>query len=45
MKIKVKIKKRVWEPKCRAEVFNDRRTKRQRTRSEQKRRAIQEQRI
>lgn len=36
-------KKRIWMPKCRAEVFKDRRTKRNRTRSEQKRRAIREQ--
>jgi len=36
-------KKRVWMPKCRAATLKDRRTKRNRTRSDQKRRAIKEQ--
>ena len=36
-------KPRVWSPKCRAVTFKDKRTKRQRTRSEQKRQAIREQ--
>jgi hypothetical protein len=36
-------KKRVWMPKCRAATLQDRRTKRNRTRSDQKRRAIKEQ--
>ena len=37
-----KKKKRVWMPKGRAETFKDRRTKRNRTRTDQKRKAIKE---
>ena len=35
-------KKRTWMPKKRAETFEDKRTKRQRTRSAQRRAAISE---
>lgn len=31
---------RAWNPKCRSAVFNDRRLKRKRTRSEEQREAI-----
>ena len=41
--MKPKLKERSWMPKCRAEVFKDRREKRQRTRKDQLRQAIREQ--
>ena len=43
MKVKIqKEKTRFWFPKCRAETFQDKRTKRDRTRQRQRDRAIKE---
>ena len=43
MKEKEKVKRRTWEPKCRAQKFEDKRTRRQRTRSDKDRAALKEQ--
>jgi len=36
-----KEKKRIWMPKCRATTFADKRTKRNKTRQQQQRKAIE----